>query len=246
MQTALHHGLECGQALRRGVAQTLIAADHMTLGGRLLVLIDYRGLECGDLAVETVLVPSPLGPLLGEQPEMIEVSASNAAALGNPLSCGELIGHVEVPRLGPDLCAVRSGVGAQADPAHRLDAAGDSDVNSTGGDQSGDQMIGLLGAAALAIHGGSADRLGQARGQPGDPGDVVGLLPVLRHAATDDLFNGSGVDSRFIDERLLYGAQQFSGVQPGQPTSALSDRAAGGVDDHRIPHGTRLEHVPLL
>ena len=116
----------------------------------------------------------------------------------------------------------------------------------TGGDQSGDQMIGLLGAAALAIHGGSADRLGQARGQPGDPGDVVGLLPVLRHAATDDLFNGSGVDSRFIDERLLYGAQQFSGVQPGQPTSALSDRAAGGVDDHRIPHGTRLEHVPLL
>ena len=88
--------------------------------------------------------------------------------------------------------AVRSGVGAEADPAHRLDTAGDADVDGAGRDQPGDQVVGLLGAAALAVDGGGADLLGQAGRQPGHAGDVVGLLAELRDAAADDLFDLAG------------------------------------------------------
>ena len=35
-------------------------------------------------------------------------------------------------------------VGAQTDPAHRLHAAGDADVDRAGRDQAGDEVVGLL------------------------------------------------------------------------------------------------------
>ncbi len=110
----------------------------------------------------------------------------------------------------------------------------------------GDQMVGLLGAAALAVDGGGADMLGQARGQPADPGDVVGLLAVLGDAAADELLDVAGVDAGLLDDGLLDRAQEFGGVQSGQPTVALADRAAGGFDDDRITHDVRLEHVSLV
>ena len=124
-------------------------------------------------------------------------------------------------------------------------AAGDTDVDRAGGDQTGNQMIRLLGATALAVDRGRADLFGQARGQPGDPGDVVGLLAVLRHATADDLFDGRGIDSGLLDQSLLHPTQNFRRVQSGKPATALSDRASGGFDDHRITHAVRLEHVSL-
>ena len=72
--------------------------------------------------------------------------------------------------------AVGARVGAQADAAHRLDTAGDADVDGARGDQAGDQVVGLLAAAALAVDGRSAGLLGQAGDQPGGPRDVVGLF----------------------------------------------------------------------
>ena len=73
-------------------------------------------------------------------------------------------------------------------------------------------------AAALAVDGGGADVLGQSRGQPGHPGDVVGLLAGLGDAAADDLLDLAGVDAGPLDERLLNGAQKFGGMQAGQPS----------------------------
>jgi hypothetical protein len=145
----------------------------------------------GDLPVEPVLVPGPLGALLGQEPEVVQILAGDAAALGDAFGGGELIGHVDVPGLGADLRTIRAGVGAEPDPAHRLDTARDADVDGAGGDQPCDQVVGLLGAAALAVHRGGADMLGQARGQPPHPGDVVGLLAVLGDAAADDLLHRS-------------------------------------------------------
>ena len=71
---------------------------------------------------------------------------------------------------GRRIAAVGAGVGAQADPAHRLDAAGDADVDGAGRDQAGDQVVGLLGAAALAVDRRGADVLGQARRSASPPG----------------------------------------------------------------------------
>jgi hypothetical protein len=177
---------------------------------------------------------------------VVQILAGDAAALGDAFGGGELIGHVDVPGLGADLRTIRAGVGAEPDPAHRLDTARDADVDGAGGDQPCDQVVGLLGAAALAVHRGGADMLGQARGQPPHPGDVVGLLAVLGDAAADDLLHRSRVDAGLLDQCALDGAQQFGGVQAGQPAVALSDGAAGGFDDDRITHAVRLEHVPLL
>ena len=73
-------------------------------------------------------------------------------------------------------------------------------------------MIGLLRAAALTVDGGGADVIGQARGEPGDPGDVVGLFAVLRDAAADDLLDFAGVDSGLVHECLLDGPEQFGRV----------------------------------
>ena len=112
-------------------------------------------------------------------------------------------------------------------------------------DQPGDQMVGLLAAAALAVDGGGADVLGQTQGQPCRPGDVVGLLRVLRHAAADELLDVAGVDTGLLHKRLLHRAQQFGGVQPRQPSGALADGAAGGFNNYRVTHEVRLEHVSL-
>ena len=75
------------------------------------------------------------------------------------------------------------------------------------------EAVGLLAAAALAVHGHGAHVLGQPGDEPPDSGDVVGLLAVLRHAAADDLFDVARVDAGLLHERLLRGAQQLGGVQ---------------------------------
>ena len=138
------------------------------------------------------------------------------------------------------------GVGAEPDRAHRLDAARDADVDGACRDQAGDQMVGLLPAAALAVHGRGADVLGQSRDQPADPGDVVGLRGELRDAAADDLLDLAGVDARLLHESLLRRAEQLGGMQAGQPSVPLADGAAGGFNDDRVTHSVRLEHVSLL
>ncbi len=122
---------------------------------------------------------------------------------------GRSMSHDSAPQDG----AVRTRVGAQPDPAHRLDSARDADVDGTRRDQPGDQVVGLLAAAALAVDGRGADVLGQPRDEPAHPGDVVGLLAVLRDAAADDLLDSAGVDAGLFDQRLLHRAQQLGGVQ---------------------------------
>ena len=183
---------------------------------------------------------------LGAEAERVDVVAGDAAALGDPLGGGELVGQIDVPRLGPQDAAVGTRVGAEADAAHRLDSARDADVDGTRRDQAGDEAVGLLAAAALAVDGHGADVLGQPGDEPAHPGDVVGLLAELRHAAADDLLDVAGVDAGLLHQRLLHRPQQLGGVQSGQPSVAFADRAAGGFNDYRVTHGVRLEHVSLL
>src|ERR1700722_15959819 len=210
---ALDDRLELAQALQRGVAQTLVLGDDVSVAGRLLVLVEHWGLDAADLTVEAAFGPGLLGLALRVEPELVDLLAGDAAALGDPRGGGELIGQVDVPRGRAQDAAIRSGVGAQADAAHRLDATRDPDVNGPRGNQAGDEAVGLLAATALAVHGHGAHLLGQPGDEPPDAGDVVGLLAVLRHAAADDLFDVTRVDAGFLHERLLRGAQQLGGVQ---------------------------------
>ena len=138
--------------------------------GRLLVLVEHRRLDRADLAVEPALGPRLLGLALRVEAELVDLLAGDAAALGDPLGGGELVGQVDVPRRGPQDAAIGAGVGAEADAAHRLDAAGDADVDGARRDQAGDQAVGLLAAAALAVDGHRADVLGQPGDQPARPG----------------------------------------------------------------------------
>ncbi len=147
---------------------------------------------------------------------------------------------------GRRIATVGTGVGAESDAAHRLDAAGDADVDRARGDQPGDQPVGLLPASALAVDRHGADVVGQPGDEPADPGDVVGLLAELRDAAADDLFDLAGIDAGLLHQCLLRRAQQLGRMQAGQPSHALADGAAGGFDDDRVTHSVRLEHVSLL
>ena len=124
--------------------------------------------------------------------------------------------------------AVWTRVGAEADPAHRLDAARDADVDGAGRDQAGDQVVGLLAAAALAVDRGGADVLGQAGSQPAVAGDVVGLLAGLRDAAADDL--------------LDIGRRRCRPSPPAAFWAAPSSSVACRPDSHpfRLPIGLRV------
>jgi hypothetical protein len=157
------------------VSRSPCRGHECALGGRLLLLVEHRRLDRADLAVEPALGPRLLGPALRLEAPLVDVLAGDAAALGDPLGRGELVGRSMSHDEGRS--TERSGPALAPSPidAHRLDAARDADVDRTGGDEPGDQVIGLLPAAALAVDGGGADMLGQSGDQPRDPADVVGL-----------------------------------------------------------------------
>src|SRR5271166_6891466 len=118
----------------------------MAVAGGLLLLVEHRRLDRRDFPLETALVPGPLGAYLRLEPERIDVVTRDAASLGDPLGGLELVGQVDVPRCGAPV-ALRTRVSTQPHPAHRLDAAGDADVDGADGDQPGDQVVGLLPTA---------------------------------------------------------------------------------------------------
>ncbi len=124
----------------------------------------------------------------------------------------------------------------EADPAHGLDTTGDGGLDGAGGDQVGNQVVGLLGRAALAVDGGGGDLEGQA-GQPGGAGHVGGLLARLGDAAADDLAHVAGVDAGALDELDLGGGWRLGGMEDRQPPVALADRRPDSFDDHWLGHG---------
>ena len=101
MHAVLEHRLEPAQPLRGGLAQALVARHGSGLTGRGAVSVQNRCLDGDDLAVEPAVGPG-LGRV-GLRPgaEGIEIVASQAAALRDPLGGDVLVGQVDVPRFGP-------------------------------------------------------------------------------------------------------------------------------------------------
>ena len=131
-------------------------------------------------------------------------------------------------------------IGAEPHSAHGLHAAADADVDGVGGDEAGDQMVGLLGRTALAVHGRGRHLEGITGGEPRVARDVGPLLPRLGDTAADDLLDLTRLDSGPLHHLDLGRRQQLGGVQPRQPAVALADRGAGSLDDHRFSHVASL------
>ena len=104
-------------------------------------------------------------------------------------------------------------------------------------------MGGLLRRAALRVEGQAAGLLRQSGVQPGGPGDVIGLLARLRHAAAYYLFYFGRREARAIKQGGLDAAQELGRVHSGQRAAALADRAPDRLDDHRTGHGSPLNPV---
>jgi hypothetical protein len=125
----------------------------------------------------------------------------------------------------------------QPDPAHRLDPAREADIDGVGGDQAGDEVVGLLGGAALAVDRDGAHRVRQPGCQPGIPGDIRRLLARLGHAATHDESHLARVDPGALHRLDLDGAEQVGGVQAGKEAVSLADGRSRRFDDDWRGHG---------
>ena len=183
---------------------------------------------------------SLLGQRLRADAEGFDVVAGQSASTRDAFCSFELVGHVDVPRRGSARSGLIADVGAEGNLAHGFDAAGDTGVDGAGGDQTGDQMVRLLGRTALAVHGGCAGLPRKSGVQPGRARDVVGLSAGLGDAAADHLLDQQRVDSRPVENSLLCSSEDLGGVQTGEPTSALADRCTDSLDDYWCAHSGLL------
>ncbi len=207
---------------------------------RFALLVDDRCDHVQHLAVEAALVPGLLRECLRPDAESVDVLAGDAAPTRDALGGLELVGHVDVPRLGPSRAGLVAHIGAERDLAHGLDAARDPGIDGAGGDETGDEVVGLLSRTALAVDGRGAHLPGEAGVQPRGARDVVRLRAGLGDAAADDLFDEGRIDPGALDDSALGGTEDFRSVQAREPSTPLADRGADGLDDDWGAHGGLL------
>ena len=229
------HRLESGQALRCRLARALVAGDHVGLARRSLSTHD-RSLDRDDLPVETTLGHCHGSLTLRLQAQPVDVGPGDPVLLGDPLGGIELVGHIPRELFGTRLARTVVRIGTEADPAHGLDSAGDTGVDGIGADQVGDEVVGLLGRAALAVDGGRRRLVRHALAEPGGPGDIGCLLAGLGHTTADDLLDAARLDAGLLHHADLRPAEELGCVQPGEPSVALTDRSADCFDDDRLSH----------
>jgi hypothetical protein len=118
--------------------------------------------------------------------------------------------------------------------AHVLDTAADRDVVHSARDERGREVDRLLRRAALAIdrRRGRLDR--EPRLEPRVAADVVRLLAVLLHAASDHVLHGFGGDPRALDNGAPSPSEQV--VRMDVPVIALlrvpaADGSSNRLDD---------------
>ena len=154
------------------------------------------------------------------------------------IRAGELVRQVHVPAVRARDAGSAEHGGAESDPAHHLDPARDAGVDGAGGDEPGDEVVGLLRRSALAVDRRHTRRLRQPGVQPGVAPDVARLLAALRHAPRDDLLDFVRFDAGASDDLALHVAEGERRMQPCQPAVALPDGCADRLDDHGFGHAT--------
>ena len=108
---------------------------------------------------------------------------------GDPLCRVELVRKIPRKIVWDGMADAPSDVGAQGDPAHGLDTAGDAHLDGTDSDEIVHEVIRLLGRPTLAVHRRSGDLVREPLVEPGHPGDIEALFASLGHTPADDLFD---------------------------------------------------------
>ena len=192
--------LEPGEGFETRLARDLVGGDRPRLVGTLPVGIENRCLDRDDLRVEAALCDCACCTELRFEPQGVGIPPRDAVLLGDALGplklAGEFVVLVVAPRDGFAVSGFRAsnGVGADRQPAHVLDPAGEHDVFYPRGDQAVGQVGGFLRRAALGIDGDAGHRLGTAVGKPGGAGDVHRLGADLVDTAADDLSHVRGAN----------------------------------------------------
>ncbi len=238
--------LEVGQCLDGGAgADALVrCVEFVGLDEFAGLLVAGLGPDGDDLVVEATLGVGPLGPLLAQGTEGVEVVARQAPLLGDDLGRDALghqpadVGIAQAHRLAErEADVLDHGRGAHGDHAHDLDAGGDDDVVGPGHHALGGEMGRLLRRTALTVDGGRRDRLGPAGGQHRVAPDVERLRPDLHHAAHDDVVDERGVEIVALGERLEGLGGEVDRVPARELSVALASGGADGVDDDCGGHG---------
>ena len=238
MDAVFQHRLQARQRLQVRLPHALVGGDNRCVAGGRADFPENRGLDRRDLPLEAVLGHGPRRLLLRGEPESVHVLAGRPAVAGDALRRLELTLRL-VP--GPLRCVGQPGavedVRPQTHARHRLDSAGDADIDGARCYQPCDHVVRLLRGAALRINRRSGDRVRQAGRKPGVSRDVRRLLARLRHATADDLLDQLGLDAGALDHLRLRVGEQLHRVQPRQLPVALADRRSHRLDNDSFRHG---------
>jgi hypothetical protein len=234
---------EGGHLVQGGVAAGALVLGHVGVGH--------------DLGVERLGVDRADGPLVAGQGVLLHLGAGDVPLVGDQVGgaeLGDLLGAVPFPpALGageraflallapggttPQIPPEEAHGRADRDQAHVLHAARDHQACGAAEHGLGGEVHRLLGRAALAVHGDSGHGLGQARGQPGGPGDVAGLGADRVHAAEHHVVDGVRVYVRASQQFLDDVRAEIGRVRAGQAAAAARDGRAYGVDNEGLGHG---------
>jgi hypothetical protein len=150
---------------------------------------------------------------------------------------GDLLGAVPgAPAFGAGERVFGAHRRADRDHAHVLHAARDHQAGRAAEHRLRREVHGLLGRAALPVHGDAGHRLGQARREPGGAGDVAGLRADRVHAAEHHVVDGARVGLGAGQQGLDDVRAQVGRVRAREAAAAAGDRGAHRVDNEGLGH----------
>ena len=186
--------LQPGEGLQRGAGAHVLVA----LQDRQPVAVAHRDDRPGEPAVR----PRLRGPGLRLDGVGVDIRAREPVEGGDEIGTDALrdeadaVGGVRVHRVG-------AAVGAHRHAGHRLDSAGEDEVLHPGADLHRRDVHGLEPGGAEPVDLQPCDRLRQAGGERGRPGDDRALVADRRDHAEHDVVDRGGVERRESPPQLV-------------------------------------------
>src|SRR3989454_567591 len=218
-----------GELLHGGRAtRMLVRVEHLLVAA----LIEHG--DRFDLLLEAAFVDRPDRLAVGPEGELVHLPPRDLVLVRDEVGRDALLNDLVFLE---QLRAQRSGVGAQSDTGHHLDAARDDDVVLTRHDLHRGEVERLESRGAHPVHAGPRDRLRESRDQRREAGDVQALFVDLGDAAQHDILDDLRLDPGSVRERPKDERGQLVRSPVFQRAGTLPNRRAYGVrmDGSSIP-----------